>query len=528
MSHDHIAEALSKWENAITYKPTEMDAVMDRLWHKTIGLFFGNQGGKTSVTARHYTKRLLGVHPIADKNRLMKKVRCMSSSLPESTAEDEQDNTQYLELKKLLPGELIEKDMTARSQNLVVKRPVGLSTNKTVFEFRSSKQELQDLGKIQLSSVWHDEETPKRQREECSMRLLAEDGDEIFSLTPINYLSYTYQEIWQEAAFIFRTKINATIQNLPQVEHHRTGKSIACIQASTDDNPVLTVEAIERKFQNITDPDELAIRRHAIFKQISGRVIKSYNPAACYISYQKYFREGVPMNWFHCRGIDYHESRIPWSVLWVAGSLQDEWFCYKEFHPAIDGPNAYNTYEIAKAIARKSGDYYFTMNLIDPLANKKQPNTLFNVTMDLNRHMDQLRQDEGLGTPSFWEGWDTKGTTGLNEIMTRFKNAVRCGVPFNNRIKDKNGLASYLPTLWIVDTCPDVNKSLLNWRFGEWQSSNTIAMNDPKSAVQQKFSHDCRTLEALAKDQRLLFASHFMNHKAPLNQPRAMSATGRP
>ena len=526
LDHEHIAKALSGWENYIAFKPTEMETVMNRLFHKTIGLFFGNQSGKTATVAKQYVKRLLGIHPIVDKNRLMKKVRCMSSTLPESIIADEQDNTQYIELKKLIPYELIEKDITVRSQNLVVKRPVGLSSGKTIFEFRSSKQELQDVGKIQLSSVWHDEETPKRHREECKMRLLAEDGDEIFSLTPINYLSYCFSEVWQEASFIFRTKKISEVTGLPQVEYIKTGKSIACIQAATDDNPTLNLEAINRLFDDITDPDELAIRRYAIFKQISGRVIKSYDPRICYISYNKYFRDGVPMQWTHARGIDYHESRTPWSVLWLTASPQDEWFCYKEFHPAIDGPKAYNTYEIAKTIARKSGDYYFQCNLIDPYANKKQPNTLFSTTDDLNRYMDELRKNEGLGTPSFWQGWDTKGTTGLNEIMKRFKNAVRCGVPFNNRVKER-GQASYLPTLWIVDTCPEVNKSLLNWRFGEWQSSGTIAMNDPKASTQQKFSHDCQTLACLAKDQRLLFASHFMAHKAPQDHYKSVSITGR-
>jgi len=526
LSQEHIAEALAGWEGFIRFKPTQMDAMMDRFKFKTIGLFFGNQSGKTATVAKQYVKRLLGIHPIADKNRLMKKVRCMSSTLPESSTPDEQDNTQYLELKKLIPYELIEKDITARSQNLVVKRPVGLSSSKTVFEFRSSKQELQDVGKIQLSSVWHDEETPKRHREECRMRLLAEDGDELFSLTPINYISYLFDDVWQQKAFLFRTKTVSDILGLPQVEKLKTGKSIGCIQAATDDNPTLDIDSINRIFEDITDPDELMIRRYSVFKQISGRVIKSYDPSVCYISYDKYFRDGVPMQWTHARGIDYHESRIPWSVLWLAASPSDEWFCYKEFHPAIDGTKSYNTYEIAKAIARKSGDYYFQCNLIDPLANKKQPNTLFSATDDLNRYMDELRKSEGLGTPTYWEGWDTKGTTGLNEIMKRFKNAMRCGVPFNNRIKER-GQATNLPTLWIVDTCPAVNKSLLNWKFGEWQSAGTIMMNDPKSSPQQKHSHDCRTLECLAKDQRLLFASHFMSHKASQDQHKPMSITGR-
>lgn len=589
----------------------------------------------------------------------------MSSTLPESSNEEEQDNTQYLELKKMIPYELIERDITARSANLVIKRPEGLGSKTTIFEFRSSKQELQDVGKIQLSSVWHDEETPKRHREECKMRLLFEDGDEIFSLTPINYMcfdeetelltkrgwlkffeinmsdtvmtynidgdfmewkpmigfhvyqhdgkmlhmkhrsfdflvtpnhkwvicndrvksklyleessklnskhiirrlaenvrlgddnplyednfismksmdvteedykgfiwcpstenktvvvrrngtvsisgnSYTYSDVWQQSNFTYRTKTVAKVLGLPQVEQVNTGKNIACIQAATDDNPTLTIDAIERLFSDITDPDELMIRRYAVFKQISGRLHKTYDPSICYIPFNKYFPDGIPLDWVHARGIDYHDSRIPWSVGWLSlNPRTDEAFLWQEFHPAIDGERAYNTYEIAKRIIRTSGDYQYILNLIDPLANAKQPNTLFSVTDDLNRICEQLRKTEGLGYPQWWQGWDTKGNTGRNEVGMRFKNSVRCGKPFNNRIKER-GMNKNLPTLWICDSCPNFNKSLINWRYDEWVTSSSMAIHDQKATPSQKYSHDCMVLECLFKDARLTHASHF-------------------
>jgi hypothetical protein len=67
---------------------------------KIIGVFAGNQGGKTANAAFTYVMRVLGIHPVEEKNRLAKQIRCLSSSLPESSDAAEQDNTQYLELKK--------------------------------------------------------------------------------------------------------------------------------------------------------------------------------------------------------------------------------------------------------------------------------------------------------------------------------------------------------------------------------------------------------------------------------------------
>jgi hypothetical protein len=408
----------------------------------------------------------------------------------------------------------------------VVKRPPGLSSPKTVFEFRSSKQELQDLGKIQLSSVWHDEETPKPHREECKMRLLSEAGDEIFSLTPINALSYTFDEIWQKKCFLFRTKTISEKFNLPQVEHTKSGFDIACIQMATDDNPTLTADAIDRIFMDISDPDEIILRRYGVFKQISGRVHKTYDPSICYVNFDKTFPSGIPYGWLHCRGIDFHESRTPWSVGWMSCSPENEWFVWHEFHPAIDGANAYNTYDIAKYILRNSLDYYYDVNLIDPLANKKQPNTLFSTTDDLNRYFEQFRRDEGLGTPAYWQGWDTKGTNGRNEISMRFKNATRCGRPFNNKVRE-HGRTNYLPTLWIMDTCPKFHQSILNWRFGEYIATATKMVNDPKPDPQQRFSHDNMVLEAWAKDDRVKHSSYFINNRPPIQgNRRVRSITG--
>lgn len=531
-----IELAAQSWASFFKFIATEIEAVLDSLDFDIIALFFGNQGGKTSEVARQYVKRLLGIHPIERKNQLARKIRCMSSSLPLSKNEEEGDNAQYIELKKLIPPELILSDVTSRNQNLVVRRPPGLNTPTTVFEFRSSKQELQDLGKIQLSSVWHDEETPNYIREECKMRLLAEGGDEYFSLTAINPYTYTYDDVWEKKHFVYRTKTISEKFGLPQMEHFNVGgkSKIACLQAATDDNPTLTLENIEKMFENIIDPDSLILRRYAVFKQVSGRVHKTYDPNICYIDFEKTFPDGIPYNstqfgedgernsydWVHARGIDFHESRLPWSIGWLACSPQDEWFLWQEFHPAIDGPKAYNSHEIAKAIIRRSLDYEYMVNLIDPLAQTKQPNTLFSTVDDLNRYFDELRN------PVLWQSWDTKGTTGRDEISKRFKNAVRCGRPFNNKIKE-DGVTKYLPTLWICNTCPNFHKSVLNWRFKEHVTASTKMVKDANPDPQQRNSHDCMCLECLAKDHRLLYASYLMRHKPPKQYYKPKSVTGR-
>lgn len=272
----HVAECKST---------PQLEALMG-MDYNIIGNFSGNQGGKTWSFAYMYFLRILGIHPISRLNQLASKIRCMSPSLPVPGGNEDQDNTQYMEFKKMLPPELIERDITARSTNLIVRRPDG---SKCVLEFRSTNQEMQSLGRIQLSSVWHDEESPKAIREECKMRLLAEGGDELFSLTPTNALSYTYNDVWQRAEAIYRTPTVQAKFNLPEWEYPNKRTSVGCVQMATDDNPTLDPATVDFLFEDITDPDELALRRYGVFKQISGRVHKTYDPNFCYINFREYF-----------------------------------------------------------------------------------------------------------------------------------------------------------------------------------------------------------------------------------------------
>ena len=468
--------------------------------HKIVGIFGGNQSGKTYSPAYSYFMRVQGIHPLEDKNRLAKHIRCLCSSLPEGADEEAEHAAQYVELKRIFPSEQIEQDITARKRNLIVRSPTH---GKSYFEFISTKQELQSTGGVQRDSLWCDEEPPSNYRDESRMRLLAQDGDEVISLTPTNGLSYLYDDVWLKASVIYRTPIISERFSLPEEEIHKDrDPEIACIQMATDDNPTLRPDTIDRIFEGVDDPDDVAIRRYGVFKQISGRIHKAYDTQTQFVDYDRYFPDGIPYEWFHSRGIDYHESRIPWSVGWISASPQDEWFLWQEFHPNTDGSHALNTYEIARHIARNSGDYYYKINLIDPLAQKKQPNTLMSVVDDLNRHFKQLRTEEGIGTRTYWQSWDTKDTKGRDEVRKRFKNASICGKPFNNKTR-KHGRDKYLPTLWVCNTAPHFHKSIQRWSYDEFKTAQTKQINDPKPTPQPKFSHDPMTIECLAKSEHL-------------------------
>jgi len=288
ITQESAVQLATVFQHIANCKSTPQLEALLKMDYNIVGAFAGNQSGKSWSFAYMYFLRMMGIHPVERLNKLTRKIRCLSPSLPIPGGNEEQTNTQYMEFKRMIPPELIVKDITARSTNLVIRKPDG---SNCVLEFRSTNQEMQVLGRIQLSSCWHDEESPKNVREESKMRLLAESGDECFSLTPTNALSYTYDEVWQRAGEIYRTPCIQAKFNLPEREVHQKGSSIGCVQMATDDNPTLDIETIDFIFEDITDPDELALRRYGVFKQISGRVHKTYDPAVNYIDLREYFKD---------------------------------------------------------------------------------------------------------------------------------------------------------------------------------------------------------------------------------------------
>lgn len=193
----------------------------------------------------------------------------------------------------------------------------------------------------------------------------------------------------------------------------------------------------------------------------------------------------IPNDWNHFRLIDYHDNNH-WAVVFISLSEFNEAFIWDELWIS---PEKNTTIEIAREIARKSKDYKFSVNLIDPLANKNQVNTNTTVTQDLNSIFHTFRK-EGICTGGHWEAWDTKSTLGRDRIRERLINAALVGRPFNNEVV-RDGRKVRLPTLWVFNTCKQVSKSLQLWRIKK-------TGGEPA----QEWSHFCTAIEGVMKDLR--------------------------
>jgi len=269
--------------------------------------------------------------------------------------------------------------------------------------------------------------------------------------------------------------------------------------AATDDNPTMTKEMIDVQMDKFDDPDVKAIRRYGIFKQVSGRIFKDFNRQVHVISAKKYFPQGMfnDREWRLARMIDYHQHNN-WAIPWIALSPHNESFIWWEWNPS---PEKMVTTTIARRLAEDSGSYQFRLDLIDPLAAVTQSNSNTSVIDDLNKEFRRLRREEGLGTGAHWEAWDSKDTKGRDIVRTRLKNSIKVGKPYNNKVVE-GGMIKYLPTFWVLDTCPETIQSLRNWRLEDWGDRRSQHTKERKESPMQKNSHFCTAIEAVFKDIR--------------------------
>jgi hypothetical protein len=267
---------------------------------------------------------------------------------------------------------------------------------------------------------------------------------------------------------------------------------------ATDDNPLLTKERVDDMYVGYDDPVLVDMRRYGQFAAVSGRIYKAFDMRTHFINYDKYFGtnsvnpRGIPDGWTFFRSEDWHDT-TNLAIIFAALSPFNEAFVWSELNPS---PEYNTTLAVCEMIAEVSGEERkFGMNLIDPFASKNQSNTGRSVIDDMNGYFKEMKK-QGVCTGGWWESANTKSVAtkadnnirGREKIRERLYNSSLCKVPFNNRIV-RDRLEKRLPTLWILNDCSLMAKSLQKWRL-------------EKGKPTVKWSHFCTALEFLMKDVR--------------------------
>ncbi len=480
----------------------------------------GNRLGKGAMAIMDFLLRLFRIHPIPHKNfhdnMQCRVIRFIAETLPSKVEDNESSrNTIYPELIKRLPPELIAKDISAKRPVMVIQDPY--SSQHFYIEFSSFSQDTQAQAGVERLYIYMDEIPPYSVFEENYARLITTGGDMIITLTPASGdADWIYELLYEKARHIYRTKpvVDRYLfhgENKSLYELYSDNNDITVVHGATDDNPYIYDlyikerkdnqtynDYISSRFYMLDDEITIDVRRYGIFRYVSGRVFQEFTPSIHSINLYNYFPEGtIPDTYRHFRSIDYHESN-DWACIWGALSPTNEIFIYDELRIS---PKTNTIYDICDAIARKSRDYRYSIDLIDPRAQIKSVTTATSPCEDMNRYFYQLKQS-CIGKGAYFRSFDTTTTKGRDEIRKRLKNSITCKRPFSNTTIDHPSLR-YLPTLWVSHTCKFTIESLRNWAYETWKDRSALLVKDPKEKPQQKFSHFCTALEGAMKENIL-------------------------
>ena len=473
---------------------------------KTRCTFKGGQGGGTASHMYDLTLRLLGIHPVEWRNDIKFPIRLISKVQPKGN--EDVLNQQYVELKKLLPYENIKRDITTHPPAIMtVKNPYGGSQDYVV-ELMSSQQEIDAFMSVQRQALYIDEELEKLKYDENQIRLMVPKGDTNIALTPVKGLDWTFDNLWRRASKIYRSETINKKYGFPMVEELNNNTDIECFCWATDDNPVLDKDTIKRIFENIVDPDDLAMRRYGIFKQATGQIYKMFDVNTHKISVEKYWNEILFKTYWHYRVIDYHPTK-PWYVSWVGISPHNEWFVWNEWVASHD---RVTTEELRDTIKRKSLiDENGELNrktLIDPLAKEKQPNTGYSMFEDISTGENALRRVQAA---------DTKNQQGRMNVKMRLQNSLKCEVPYNNKRTDGEKdprFNDYIPTMWFFENCLQHIEHFRNWRSIDYRTELAKATHDDRRLT-QKWSDFCRNMEFLGNLNPVFYNSTTSSYEPP-------------
>lgn len=129
-------------------------------------------------------------------------------------------------------------------------------------QFNSSEQDREKLGGVALHRVVYDEEPRQEVRNECAMRLVDFDGEEIFALTPFSGMSWLYDQIYEPWELALESHTPAEAEALLEMR---------VLTVDMDDNPHLSETGKARQLQKYSGPEREA-RKSGRFVQFSGRI----------------------------------------------------------------------------------------------------------------------------------------------------------------------------------------------------------------------------------------------------------------
>ncbi len=331
------AEIVRKYEDEkiLFYVPHKKQKKFIESGARTKAFIGGNRSGKTTAGAIDVILDCIGEHPSqkrGDRKQPPVYWRVVCVDFMYGIEKIILPKIKQWVPKRYLIGGSWDKSWLEKSKTLTF-------ANGSKIEFMSANQEREKFQGTSRDGLWIDEEIGRDIFKECQMRLVDSGGRSVLTLTPINGMSWVYDDIYLKSG------------EDPQIE---------VVTASIYENPHINPAEIELIAGTLSD-DERKIRFYGEFVALQGLVYKEYTDRPPLVI------EPVPLDpqWTRYIGIDPH-LRTPTAVLFCAVSPEGDVFVYDELF--MDGLIC----DIASAVNLKLDGIESYIAVIDPAS--KQPN----------------------------------------------------------------------------------------------------------------------------------------------------------
>ena len=419
------------------YKPHEKQIIFHSSNAKGRALFGGNRSGKTVGGATDCVMDAIGKNPYRQTKPPPLSIRAVAVDFIEG-------------IEKIVKPEIARwsppSELRGNSWSTAWDGPnrTLYYENGSFIEFMSYEQDLEKFAGVSRDKVWFDEEPPHDIFIENRMRLLDVGGDWVMTMTPVEGMTWVYDEVWLAS---------------------KTDPNIGAWVVDMYDNPHLNRGELEAFLTGLT-ADEREARIHGKFVQIGGLIYKMLNPELHFINPVM-----PPKDWLHFAGMD-HGFNNPTAWLWGAVDKDGRIVIYDE-HYENGQIVAYHAEKVHQV--NRNHEFEPSYNVGDPSIRNIDPITGTSVLLEYMEH----------GVPI---------VLGNNDVKAGINRVARHLTP----MQTENGPKA---KLYITKNCVNLIYEIQRLRWSTWASKKMNFDKNKKEEQHKKNDHACDALRYMVSSR---------------------------